>query len=215
VCRRGGTRAQTVTPDGTATDDSDQRVVRARSRSAWASSSRSRSIQADSSACSPRCSDEPPAAGREPGSPGHGRNRRPRTRRASRSRLARKQGPPAVSADAIVTAPGRSGTGAWRSARCALWVNLDAMTVKAWPGWASPAGTTRPPSGSSARPRVLMWPSMPGTPWNWRPGTATGSSYPAPATAASSPAAATAPGSSASRGGRPGSGERRAGPRRR
>ena len=129
---------------------------------------------------SPRCSDAHPAAGREPESPMHDRNRRSQTRRASRSRLTRKQGPPAVSPDAIVTAPGRSGIGAWRSARCALWVNLDAMSVKAWPGWASPAGTTRPRSGSSARPWVLMWPSMLGTPWNWRPGTATGSSYSAP-----------------------------------
>ena len=84
---------------------------------------------------SPRCSDARPAAGREPESPRHDRNRRSQTRRASQSRLTRKQGPPAVSADAIVTAPGRSGIGTWRSARCA-WVNLDAMSVKAWPGWA-------------------------------------------------------------------------------
>ena len=96
---------------------------------------------------SPRCSGAHPVAGREPGSPMHGKHRRPQTRRASQSRLTRKQGPSAVSADAIVTAPGRSGIGAWRSARCALWVNLDAMSVKSWPGWASPAGTTRPRSG--------------------------------------------------------------------
>ena len=50
---------------------------------------------------SPRCSDAHPAAGREPESPMHDRNRRSQTRRAPRSRLTRKQGPPAVSPDAI------------------------------------------------------------------------------------------------------------------
>ena len=74
---------------------------------------------------SPRCSGAHPAAGREPESPRHDRNRRPQARRASQSRLTRKQRPPAVSADAIVTAPGRSGIGAPRSARRALRVNLD------------------------------------------------------------------------------------------
>jgi hypothetical protein len=59
-----------------------------------------------------------------------GRNRRSQTRRVSRSRLTRKQGPPAVSPDAIVAVPGRSGIGAWRPARSALFVNLDAMRVK-------------------------------------------------------------------------------------
>jgi hypothetical protein len=61
------------------------------------------------------------------------------------------------------------------------------------PGRASPPGTTRPLSGSSAR--LLAWklPSMRGTPWNLPPGTATGSSYSAPATAPSSSTAATAP----------------------
>ena len=93
---------------------------------------------------SPRCSGAHPAAGREPESPMHDRNRRSQTHRASRSRLSRKQGPPAVSPDAIVAVPGRSGTGAWRSARSALWVNLHAMSVKAWPGRASPPETTRP-----------------------------------------------------------------------
>ena len=60
---------------------------------------------------SPRCSGAHPAAGRGPGSPMHGRHRRSQTRRASQPRLTRKQGPPAVSPDAIVTAPGRPGIG--------------------------------------------------------------------------------------------------------
>ena len=41
---------------------------------------------------SPRCSDAPPAAGREPESPMHDRHRRSPTRRAPRSRHTRKQG---------------------------------------------------------------------------------------------------------------------------
>ena len=48
---------------------------------------------------------------REPESPRHDK-RRHQTRRTSRSRPTRKQGPPAVSADAVVTAPGGSGIGA-------------------------------------------------------------------------------------------------------
>jgi hypothetical protein len=56
---------------------------------------------------SPRCSDAHPAAGREPESPMHGRHRRSQTRRAPRSRLTRKQGPPAVS-------PERDLTRAWK-----------------------------------------------------------------------------------------------------
>lgn len=72
------------------------------------------------------------------------KHRRSQTHRAPRSRLTHKQGPAAVSPDAIVAVPGISGIWAWRSARCALWVNLDAMRVKVWPGWASPPGTTRP-----------------------------------------------------------------------
>ena len=89
---------------------------------------------------SPRCSDAHPAAGREPESPMHGKHRRSQTRRAPRSRLTRKQGPSAVSPERDLTAPGRSGIGAWRSARSALCVNLDAMRVKglAWLG--IPAG---------------------------------------------------------------------------
>jgi hypothetical protein len=89
---------------------------------------------------SPTCSDAHPAAGREPESPMHGKHRRSQTHRAPRSRLTHKQGPAAVSPDAIVTVPGISGSWAWRSARCALWVNLDAMRVKglAWLG--IPAG---------------------------------------------------------------------------
>jgi len=164
---------------------------------------------------SPRCSGAHPAAGREPGSPMHGRHRRSQTRRAPRSRLTGKQRPPAVSPGAIVTAPGRSGIWAWRSARCAFWVNLDPIRVKVRSGWASPPGPTRPRSGSSARPWVLRWPSMLGTPWNWRPGTATGSSHSAPAAAPSSSTAATATAPSPARDGRPGSGERRVCPRRR
>ena len=84
---------------------------------------------------SPRCSDAHLAAGRGPESPMHDMNRRSQTRRASQLRLTHKQEPPAVSPDAIVTAPGRSGIRARRSARCALWVNLDAMRVKGlvWP----------------------------------------------------------------------------------
>ena len=89
---------------------------------------------------SPRCSDAHPAAGREPESPMHGKHRRSQTRRAPRSRLTRKQGPSAVSSERDLTAPGRSGIGAWRSATSALWVNLDAMRGKglAWLG--IPAG---------------------------------------------------------------------------
>ena len=89
---------------------------------------------------SPRCSDAHPAAGREPESPMHGKHRRSQTRRVPRSRLTRKQGPSAVSPERDLTAPGRSGIGAWRSARSALCVNLDAMRVKglAWLG--IPAG---------------------------------------------------------------------------
>jgi hypothetical protein len=145
---------------------------------------------------SPRCSDAHPAAGREPESPMHDRNRRPQTRRAFRSRLARKQGPPAVCADAMVTVPGRSGIGRGGQPDARFWVNLDAMKGKGLVWLGIPAGLGGPPSGSSARPWVLRWSSMLGTPWNWRPGTATGSSYPAPAAAASSSTAATAPGSS-------------------
>ena len=43
---------------------------------------------------SPRCSDAHPAAGREPESPRHDRNRRSQTRRASRSRLTRSRDRP-------------------------------------------------------------------------------------------------------------------------
>ena len=70
----------------------------------------------------------------------HGKHRRSQTRRAPRSRLTRKQGPSAVSPERDLTAPGRSAIGAWRSARSALCVNLDAMRGKglAWPG--IPAG---------------------------------------------------------------------------
>ena len=68
---------------------------------------------------SPRCSDAHPAAGREPESPMHGKHRRSQTRRAPRSRLTRKQGPSAVSAERDLTAPGRSAIGAWRSATSA------------------------------------------------------------------------------------------------
>ena len=46
---------------------------------------------------SPRCSDAPPAAGREPESPRHDKHRRSQTRRAPRSRLTRKQGRSGVS----------------------------------------------------------------------------------------------------------------------
>ena len=60
----------------------------------------------------------------------HDRNRRSQTRRASQPRHTRKQGSLAVSPDVIVTVSGRSGVWAWRSAGCALWVNLDAMRVK-------------------------------------------------------------------------------------
>ena len=89
---------------------------------------------------SPRCSGAHPAAGREPESPMHGKHRRSQTRRVPRSRLTRKQGPSAVFPERDLTAPGRSGIGAWRSARSALCVNLDAMRVKglAWLG--IPAG---------------------------------------------------------------------------
>jgi hypothetical protein len=52
---------------------------------------------------SPRCSGAHPVAGREPESPMHDRHRRSQTPRAPRSRLTRKQGPSAVSPDAIVT----------------------------------------------------------------------------------------------------------------
>ena len=70
----------------------------------------------------------------------HGKHRRSQTRRAPRSRLTRKQGPSPVSPERDLTAPGRSGTGAWRSATSAPWVNLDAISVKglAWLG--IPAG---------------------------------------------------------------------------
>jgi hypothetical protein len=79
---------------------------------------------------SPRCSDAHPAAGREPESPMHDRHRRSQTRRAPRSLLTRKQGRSAVCPERDLTAPGRSGTGAWRPATSALCVNLDAMRVK-------------------------------------------------------------------------------------
>ena len=69
---------------------------------------------------SPRCSAAHPAAGREPDSPMHDRNRRPQTRRVARARLTRKQGPPAVSPERDLPAPGRPGIGAWQSARSAL-----------------------------------------------------------------------------------------------
>ena len=39
-----------------------------------------------------------------------------------------------------MTAPGRSGIWVWRSARCALWVNLDAMRVKGLVWLGMPAG---------------------------------------------------------------------------
>ena len=89
---------------------------------------------------SPRCSDTHPAAGHEPESPMHGKHRRSQTRRVPRSRLTRKQGPSAVSPERDLTAPGRSGIRAWRSATSALCVNLDAMRGKglAWLG--IPAG---------------------------------------------------------------------------
>ena len=61
---------------------------------------------------SPRCSGVHPAAGREPESPMHGKHRRSQTRRVPRSRLTRKQGPSAASAERDLTAPGRSGIGA-------------------------------------------------------------------------------------------------------
>ena len=46
---------------------------------------------------SPRCSDAHPAAGREPGSPMHGKHRRPQTRRPPGRGLPRKQGRSGVS----------------------------------------------------------------------------------------------------------------------
>jgi hypothetical protein len=66
----------------------------------------------------------------------HDKHRRSQTHRASPPRLTRRKGPLVISPDAIVTVHGRSGIWAWQSARCALWVNLDAMRVKslAWLG---------------------------------------------------------------------------------
>ena len=81
----------------------------------------------------------------------HDKHRRSQTHRAPQSRLTRKQGPSAVFPERDLTAPGRSGIWAWRSARCALWVNLDATRVKVLSDWAWPPGPTRPRSDSSAK----------------------------------------------------------------
>ena len=136
----------------------------------------------------------------------HDRHRRSQTRRTPRSRHTRKQEPPAVSPERDLTAPGRSGTGAWRSARSALY-ELDAMRVKgpAWPGipaWDYPTGPVlrRDPGPGSC----LRYGEHRGTYRRERrqdPGTRP------PATAPSSSTAATATARPAARGRRPGSGE--------
>ena len=55
----------------------------------------------------------------------HGKPSRSQTRRASRSRLIRKHGPSAVSPERDLTAPGRSGIGAWRSTRIVPLLEVD------------------------------------------------------------------------------------------
>jgi hypothetical protein len=122
----------------------------------------------------------------------HGSHRRSQTRRASRSRLTRKQGRSGVSAECDCDRAGKIRNRGWRSARSALWVNLDAMRVKGSGLAGHPRRGLRGRSGSSARPWTWKLPSMRGTPWNLPPGTATRSSYSAPATALSSSTAATA-----------------------
>ena len=115
---------------------------------------------------SPRCSDAHPAAGREPESPMHDRHRRSQTRRAPRSRLTRKQGPSAVS-------PERDCDRAGKIRNRGLAVSQ--MRALREPGChegersglaGHPRRGLRGRSGSSARPWILKWPSMRGTPWN-------------------------------------------------
>ena len=129
--RPAGRRAgQSPIPASGQRDDRFRRIALSMTRRWPRTGSACRPATRCRNAGSHRCSDAHRAAGREPESPMHGKHRRSQTRRAPRSRLTRKHGPSAVSPERDLTAPGRSGIGAWRPARSALCVNLDAMRVK-------------------------------------------------------------------------------------
>jgi hypothetical protein len=153
---------------------------------------------------------------------GAGQNRRCTTRIAA-PRLAEHPGRGLpVSRDGPASLPecdcdrvGWIGIRARRPDGYALCVNLDAMRVKGLVWRASPPGVYAAAVVFFAQTWVLRWPSMRGTPWNWQPGTATGSSYsarPSLLRVLPQPRRQQHP---AARGGRPGSGERRVGRRRR
>ena len=112
---------------------------------------------------SPRCSGAPPAAGRGPESLMHGRHRRSQTRRASQSRLTRKQGPPAVSPERELTAPGRPGIGGLAVSHKRALREHGCHEGKRSGLAGHPRRGLRGRSGSSARPWTWKLPSMRGT----------------------------------------------------